>query len=1038
MAINKYQLTVDNYLPRHLPFLLILLLHLALSLTYARQVPLGEAPDEPAHLSYAQFIARQGRLPLTLAERREAGYRSAWPPLYHFLVAGPLAAIGDAPPTRLKAVGDTPRRLIPTNGQTIAAFIHTADEAPPWRGLPLAWHLGRLISVALTALSVTLTYAIAWRLTGQRTLAASAAALHAFIPQILFVGSALNDDNLLIFLSGLIFLSLLTYPSRPSPRRAFLLGVLLGLATIAKYNALPLWVLVGIWSIARVLEGWKGGRMGKEIFPIFHPSILPFSIASLLTAGWWFIFIWLHFNQVDTLGLLPGSLAALTAGTSDASLRQLSTTPSLTFPSPAAWLEWFTTFFETFWGSFGGGSTIDLPAWSYWLLAFLCLLAIIIGVGGRGAGVGSQTSRPTPHARRSTFFLLSPLLFLPLPLLRFILTGSIVETAQGRHLFPALPALTLALVWGLSHYRLQVAGYKSQVKYPTYRPLHITHHVSRITHYASRLILPLFALLLSLYSLNLIQASYPPPIPLRTTTTAAAAANLLNVKVAKSITLMGYEAGQATPGVLPLTLVWQADAVPTDDYLIELTASSATGEPVGGWLGHPLGGRYPTRAWDKGDILRHTIPVPLLPGQPPGPITLTLRLLDSSNLPTSSTPFILTSNLPTFPPSSPPILPPAPLRADALPPAAPFTYRSTLSLVLPDTTPPDLIAPTGQTFSPTRVISGPAGTIAHFIVAANWPSGEYELKSKIHARQTGSLKSKIENRPRQFDLPPMQHTVNANFGDTLTLLGYDLPQRRVQPGATFPITLHWRSERAVGQNLIVFNHLLDQAAVQRGGADRVPQLYYTTLLWVPGEIVSDAYDVPVAADAPPGVYWLDVGLYPSEQPTFSLPLFASGQPLDRNSVRLGPLKVGGPPPDVTIPEAHPQNPLNISFNSQMTLLGFTLTSPIDNSQFTIHNSQLTLFWRADSPPSADYTVFIHLLDPLGNLIAQFDSPPAGGAYPTSLWDPGEIIADEHRLQNLPPGRYTLQIGLYRPDTGQRLAVAGSPDGVVKLMELEVK
>lgn len=115
-------------------------------------------------------------------------------------------------PTRLKAIGDTPRRLIPTNGQTIAAVIHTADEAPPWRGLPLAWHLGRLISVALTALAVTLTYAIAWRLTGQRILAASAAALHAFIPQVLFIGSVLNDDTLLICLSGLILLTLVTYP----------------------------------------------------------------------------------------------------------------------------------------------------------------------------------------------------------------------------------------------------------------------------------------------------------------------------------------------------------------------------------------------------------------------------------------------------------------------------------------------------------------------------------------------------------------------------------------------------------------------------------------------------------------------------------------------------------------------------------------------------------------------------------------------------------------------------------------------------------
>jgi hypothetical protein len=316
-------------------------------------------------------------------------------------------------------------------------------------------------------------------------------------------------------------------------------------------------------------------------------------------------------------------------------------------------------------------------------------------------------------------------------------------------------------------------------------------------------------------------------------------------------------------------------------------------------------------------------------------------------------------------------------------------------------------------------------------VAANWPSGEYQL-STINDQWS------IVNRPRQFDSPSMQHPLNANFADTLTLLGYDLPQRRVQPGATFPITLHWRAERTMGQNLIVFNHLLDQAAVQRGGADRVPQLYYTTLLWVPGEIVSDAYDVSVAANAPPGVYWLDIGLYPSAQPTFSLPLFENGQPLDRNSVRLGPLKIGGPPPGVTVTQAAPQHPLNLSFNNQITLLGFTLTvdeDPIVNRKSKIVN--LKLYWRADSSPSADYTIFIHLLDPQGNLAAQFDGPPAAGVYPTNLWDPGEIIADEHLLQGLPKGHYTVQIGLYRPETGERLPAAGSPDGAVRLTEVEV-
>lgn len=1013
MTINKYQLSQDN-LSARLPFLLILLLHLALSLTYARQVPLGEVPDEPAHLSYAQFIARTGRLPATLAERREAGYRSAWPPLYHFLVAGPLTAVGDAPPARLKAVGDTPRRLIPTNGQTIAAFIHTADEVPPWRGLPLAWHLGRLISVALTVLSVTLTYAIALRLTRRPILATSAAALHAFIPQVLFIGSAVNDDNLLICLAGLIFLTLITYPTHPSARRAFILGALLGLATIAKYNALPLWVLVVVWIFWRKMRQKKipNNCSLSSIFHLLSP-LLPFFLGFLLTAGWWFSFIWRHFNQVGTLGLLPGSLVALTAGTSDASLRQLSAAPTLTFPSLAAWLEWFTTLFKTFWGSFGGGSTIDLPTWVYGLLSLLCLLALLPELMFFVSRPKSNPPSSILHPLSSILFLLSPLLFLPLPLLRFILSGSIVETAQGRHLFPALPAITLALVWGLSRYRLQGAG----------RTLH-----------ALSLILFLFALCLSLYSLNLIKASYPPLIPLRTTAEAATATNLLKAKIAKSITLIGYELEQATPGVLPLTLVWRADAIPPDDYLVELTVIGADGQPIGSWLGHPLGGRYPTRAWDKGDILHHTIPIPLLPGQPTGPITLTLRLLDSLNQPTTSTPLTFAANLPLLPSAPPRSVPcsPACLRADGLPFDAPFTYRSTLSFVLPGSTPPDLTAPNGQIFPPARIISGSGGSIVHFIVAAAWPSGKYELKSKIgNLKYPLSALSKIENRPRQFDLPPMQQVLNANFGNTLTLLGYDLPQRRVQPGESFPVTLHWRAERTMGQNLIVFNHLLDQAAVQHGGADRVPQLYYTTLLWVPGEIVSDAYNVPVAADAPPGVYWLDVGLYPSEQPSFSLPLFANGQPLDRNSVRLGPLKVGGPPSGVTMPAAKPENPLNISFSDQVTLLGFDL-----NPKSKIVN--LKLFWRADSPPLADYTVFIHLLDPSGNLIAQFDSPPADGAYPTTLWDPNEIIADEHLLQNLPPGRYTVQIGLYRPDTSERLAVAGSPDGAVKLGELEVR
>jgi hypothetical protein len=1058
------------YIP-HLPILLILLLHFALALAYASRIPLGEAPDESAHLSYARFIADQGRLPATRAERQEAGYRSAWPPFYHFLIAGPLALIGDEPPARLKAVGDTPRRLIPTDGQTIAAFIHTADESLPWRGLPLAWHWSRLISVALTTLAVTLTYAIAWRLTRQRTLATSAAALHAFIPQVLFIGSILNDDNLLICLSGLIFLTLINYTQRPTPAHIFLLGVLLGLATVAKYNALPLWALAIIWLLWPRLNNLRKNRETQNppssihypLSTIYYASrlspILLFCLGALLTGGWWFIFTWLNFNEVTSLGWLPGSLAALTAGASDASLRQIAAAGSLTLPPVAAWLEWFVTLFETFWGSFGGGSTIDLPTWVYWLLAIICLLALfpIFRITHQ---VPRTTFQPlsTIYYPLSTLFLLSPLFFLPLPMIRFALTGSLIETAQGRHLFPALSAITLSLVWGLSLFtsqvtgrRLQVTGHRvagSKVAEITGNIPHIsrlTPHTPHLTPHASRFALPLLVFLLSLYSLNLIQASYPPPLPLRTTSDAATAKNLLKVKLTESLSLIGYEVGDASGGVLPVTLVWQADSVPSEDYLVELTLTDETGQPIGGWLGHPLGGRYPTRAWDEGDVLRHTIPVPVLPGLSATQATLTLRLLDASNQSTTSTPLTLATNLPILQSPSLPSLPrtPAQLRADELPPDSAFPYRSTLSFVLPDTQSPELVAPTGQLFPPVSFLPGQQGSIAHFIVAANWPSGDYQLKSKIQNPAGGTqAKSKIENRPRQFDLPSTQYTLNANFADTLTLLGYDLPQRRVQPGAAFPLTLHWRAERTIGQHLIVFNHLLDQANNQQGGADRVPQLYYTTLLWAPNEIVSDVYNVPVAADAPPGVYWLDVGLYPSDQPTFSLPLFVDGRPIERNSVRLGPLRVGGPPPGVTVTTAQPQNPLNLSFDNQITLLGFDLSRANNNPKSKIlpeaRKRNLKLYWRADTIPTSDYTVFIHLLDLQGNLVAQFDSPPAAGAYPTSVWNPGEIIADEHRLGELPPGRYTLQVGLYRLDTGQRLPVVGKVDGAVKLVEFEEK
>jgi hypothetical protein len=89
---------------------------------------------------------------------------------------------------------------------------------------------------------------------------------------------------------------------------------------------------------------------------------------------------------------------------------------------------------------------------------------------------------------------------------------------------------------------------------------------------------------------------------------------------------------------------------------------------------------------------------------------------------------------------------------------------------------------------------------------------------------------------------------------------------------------------------------------------------------------------------------------------------------------------------------------------------------------------VTLYWRSGAETGASYWVFLHLVDGSGRIVAQHDSSPAGGALPTDIWVPGEVVADRHEIA-LPPelaqGVYTLQVGLYRPDTFERLPVAAA-------------
>jgi hypothetical protein len=93
------------------------------------------------------------------------------------------------------------------------------------------------------------------------------------------------------------------------------------------------------------------------------------------------------------------------------------------------------------------------------------------------------------------------------------------------------------------------------------------------------------------------------------------------------------------------------------------------------------------------------------------------------------------------------------------------------------------------------------------------------------------------------------------------------------------------------------------------------------------------------------------------------------------------------------------------------------------------NLSVTLYWQALAAMPLDYTVFVHLIGPAGQTVAQHDGQPFWEvSLPTSTWQPGEMLPDRHTLPlppDLLPGDYRLRVGVYYWQNLERLLVVES-------------
>ena len=166
-------------------------------------------------------------------------------------------------------------------------------------------------------------------------------------------------------------------------------------------------------------------------------------------------------------------------------------------------------------------------------------------------------------------------------------------------------------------------------------------------------------------------------------------------------------------------------------------------------------------------------------------------------------------------------------------------------------------------------------------------------------------------------------------------------------------------------------------------------------------------------------------------------MYGDGLPLD--SVLPGEPQLQGAGPDAVIvgevsvqqrsrvfvlPRV-PDIPLAVAIEGFGELVGADLAAPELRRGDDL---AVTLYWRALGPAEADYTVFIHLVDPDSGILVQSDAWPDGGVAPTTTWSEGEVIVDRHVLRvpaAVLAGDYELYAGMYDAKRGTRQALYGA-------------
>ena len=543
--------------------IVIIVVYCVLAIGYSVIIPLGEAPDEVSHFAYVQSLAVQHQLP---GKEGAASGQAHQAPLYYVLSALLTSWIPDQ---AFNYIANPDWEL--ANLATPNLLLHPRAEAFPYQKGALAWHIVRFFSICLGALTLLCSYWLARAIFPSREIIARLTlAFMAFLPSFNFLVSTVNNDNLVVLLSVATLLFFLRTWKVASGAKNVSLGILLGLALLAKFSAWALWLTIAL----AILLGFQQSNLGQRL----RSLLLIYGTALVIYAPW------LLYNTLVYQDPLGWS-------------RLMNSTPRL---APITWQDWqiyAEHMFESFWGKLGGAGHIEIPRSLYYLLS---LLVIAAGIGWL-SGYKSQRSPSkagivTPLAKAPlTVGIVFAILLLASHLrLYTVLLGA----DQARQVFSALPVVAL----------LVGAGLFTWLKTPR-----LSWLFSGVMACVSVSVL-LFAATL-----------YHPTIP-----TAAIAPSIASpgADFAQQVRILDYQVQPAQPlpgDMIQVTVHWQALADISENEWLLLKVDQQ-GTTVASRDSVPSAGMRTTDRWRKGELFTSTHTLQLPPDLAAGNYDLLLGL----------------------------------------------------------------------------------------------------------------------------------------------------------------------------------------------------------------------------------------------------------------------------------------------------------------------------------------------------------------------------------------------------------------------------